>query len=142
MYQGHHADGSSIQNHSVGSCYPYIVVAYIDRAEVMAPDGSSAGSFPFTAATREARIDAYHAACVRADELAAELRDSQSPWQAVGRATSIGYACDKTVWRRTDDKGRHAFEVSVERPAEHDQGCFSLDWLAITRGLAVEGAAS
>ena len=25
MYQGHHSDGSSIQRHSAGSHYPYIV---------------------------------------------------------------------------------------------------------------------
>jgi hypothetical protein len=28
MYQGHQADGSSIQNHSCGSHYPFVVGAY------------------------------------------------------------------------------------------------------------------
>lgn len=25
MYQGHHSDGSSIQNHSAGAHYPYVI---------------------------------------------------------------------------------------------------------------------
>lgn len=25
MYQGHHADGSSVQKHSAGSHYPYVI---------------------------------------------------------------------------------------------------------------------
>jgi hypothetical protein len=42
-YQGHHPDGSSIQRHSCGAQYPY-VIGQRDRADqawfVWAPDGT------------------------------------------------------------------------------------------------------
>ena len=41
MYQGHHADGSGIQNHSCGPIYPY-VIGYTERGgyAVLTPPGA------------------------------------------------------------------------------------------------------
>jgi len=47
MYEGHHPDGSSIQRHSAGPAYPYIV-GYQDRPDghfVMAPSGDIVARF-------------------------------------------------------------------------------------------------
>ena len=44
QYQGHLSDGSSVQKHSAGGCYPFIIFAKQDgeklRYCVMSPDGS------------------------------------------------------------------------------------------------------
>lgn len=86
---GHHADGSSIQKHSAGSHYPFVVghVEYDhtgDRgcAFVLNPSGSEAAVCPFELGNRQAAIEW---AFGKADRLAAELRAEQ----AIDRADRI-----------------------------------------------------
>jgi hypothetical protein len=65
MYQGHHKDGSSIQNHSAGAHYPYVIGKY-ERPElswfVLAPNGDQAEFQTGNAAVRfaEAAAPLYH----------------------------------------------------------------------------------
>ncbi len=61
MYQGHHSDGSSVQKHSAGSHYPYVV----GRSEsqdrpwfVLTPEGEEAPFYTATAAFRFAQAAA------------------------------------------------------------------------------------
>lgn len=45
MYQGHHADGSSVQKHSAGSHYPYVIGKAHGGEQpwfVLAPNGAQA----------------------------------------------------------------------------------------------------
>ena len=63
MYQGHHSDGSSIQAHSVGGLYPYIVFAQgADKLQwgVLSPDGGTSRLY----ATYDQAAD--HAASLKA----------------------------------------------------------------------------
>lgn len=71
MYQGHHQDGSSIQKHSTGSHYPYVVVITSRNAYVMGPDGEPAGGTRYWHWDAPAyRQEAYAAAITLAERLA------------------------------------------------------------------------
>jgi len=63
QYQGHHADGSSIQKHSAGAHYPYVIGKY-ERPElsyfVLAPNGSMQEFQTGRAAIRFAEQAAKH----------------------------------------------------------------------------------
>ena len=69
--QGHHRDGSGIQNHSAGSHYP-LVVAVIgeQRAEVWFPDGQPPAQFPIAVNSRKGRLEAYSRALNFAEDMA------------------------------------------------------------------------
>lgn len=72
---GHHPDGSSVQQHSAGSNYPYVVVAYADRVEVTEPSGLPVWETRiYNPASRQSRIEAYGRANDAADQLAAAYR--------------------------------------------------------------------
>ena len=70
-HQGHLPDGSSVQRHSAGATYPYIVVAYNDRTAVQAPDGRIVFERFFGEDSSFARRSAYAAAIDKAARLAA-----------------------------------------------------------------------
>lgn len=83
MYQGHHQDGSSIQRHSAGSHYPFVVRiqehAHMQEgwADVLHPHGFIRRSFRFTVGVKAERLEAYRRAYDAADELANEWRAAQ-----------------------------------------------------------------
>ena len=72
MYQGHHSDGSSIQRHSAGSHYPYVVGK---RAGVVTP--SVLCWFVLHPDGREDYFDEGVIAFIHADDLALSRRERQ-----------------------------------------------------------------
>ncbi|PPE71492.1 hypothetical protein IS481_12140 [Caldimonas thermodepolymerans] len=82
MYQGHHPDGSSIQKHSAGSHYPYVVrvvehtATNLGAADVVDPSGRIVGTFFYPLGNKEKRLEAYGRAFAQAEELAERRRDS------------------------------------------------------------------
>lgn len=93
----HHSDGSSVQKHSAGSHYPFVVVvreySHLGFAYVKSPDGSETGMFSFpivsdrlvgserSATIAGLRLDAYAKAYAHADRMAKALREVQA-WAA------------------------------------------------------------
>ncbi len=56
--QGHHPDGSSVQQHSAGDAYPFILAVRGEWAEVWAPSGEVLHVIAM-GASRESRMNAY-----------------------------------------------------------------------------------
>jgi hypothetical protein len=62
MYQGHHSDGSGIQNHSVGALYPFVIYAkasnHVISYGVLSPDGTKTlcGSYDKAVARAEVML--------------------------------------------------------------------------------------
>ena len=79
-YAGHHEDGSSIQKHSAGSNYPYIVriheLVELDAgfADVIDSMDNVLTSYPYTLGDKEQRLAAYEAAFDAADAFATAKR--------------------------------------------------------------------
>lgn len=71
MYQGHLADGSSVQRHSAGAHYPFVIVTVGDSPSVVHPDGTIEKVATFTVNDRADRLICYDNAIRRAMELAA-----------------------------------------------------------------------
>lgn len=75
-YQGHMADGSSIQKHSAGTHYPYVVAfREIEHngsavAEVLDPAGFVLDTLAYNAGTKADRLAAYEWAYDRAERRA------------------------------------------------------------------------
>lgn len=73
QYQGHHSDGSSIQNHSAGSAYPFIMAvrenaeAGTGYAYVMDSLGQDLGGYTYPLGDEQARLTAYEDALILAD---------------------------------------------------------------------------
>lgn len=78
--RGHHSDGSSVQNHSVGSNYPYIVRLQeytregVGYADVLDSLGAIRSTFGFSMLVDGDRLRALRLAYDRADQLAAIRR--------------------------------------------------------------------
>lgn len=84
VYAGHHADGSSIQKHSAGSAYPFIMRVREDvpngmgYAEVIDSLCTVRFSKPYPLSNKLARLAAYGAALDAADHLAIAKRAVQA----------------------------------------------------------------
>jgi hypothetical protein len=70
VYQGHHSDGSSIQRHSVGSTYPYIVVIQAGRVTVVDSLLNVRFEHLYDDSVKAERLDAYGRAYEAAEKLA------------------------------------------------------------------------
>ncbi len=82
----HHTDGSSIQSHSVGGHYPFVLVTLGERGvRIQAPDGSEHQFVPFTAPTPAARRHAYD----RAGDLAVIACREWNAQRQVARAHAL-----------------------------------------------------
>ena len=78
-YQGHMPDGSSVQRHSAGATYPFIVVITKAAAKVRTPSGDDVARYPILDATLPAaRMTAYQAAIDQAAMLAADWRSARA----------------------------------------------------------------
>lgn len=77
-YAGHMPDGSSIQRHSAGSHYPFIVRIQEHRAEgwgfadVLGPSGDIQSTYAYPIGNKPRRLDAYRKAYETAERFAAE----------------------------------------------------------------------
>lgn len=74
MYQGHHNDGSSIQRHSVGATYPYVLLMRNDRVSMLHPDGSESAA-RHLGTTRAERLAAIQATLDEGEMLAGDKRN-------------------------------------------------------------------
>lgn len=74
MYQGHLSDGSSIQRHSAGPAYPFVVMVKGKTVGVLHPDGNFEPVATFTVNDRADRVCCYGYATDHAMALAAAHR--------------------------------------------------------------------
>lgn len=72
---GHHPDGSSVQKHSAGSNYPYVVAIFPARVEVTEPSGLPVWETRILHPDQsDSRVAAYGRAIEAANQLASAYR--------------------------------------------------------------------